>query len=174
MFVRITVKVTTLLFFIIYPFYESYCQRQIRQPVVLISSGTETGAGIVVGARQGFIYIITAAHVIGNSKEIDLRFFNQTTAKGLLLINEYPSLDIAILRCIEPPDFEISMSYMYNLAKPYFRQKVGVIGHPAGDQWDIDFGYEVKEPVFQYNEALFAISRKNIYPGHSGRASSFR
>jgi formylglycine-generating enzyme required for sulfatase activity len=143
-------------------------QENLRTPVVLIESGLERGTGILVGEAGGQLYLITAGHVVDDVGDIQVRFRNQRRATATLLRDERPALDLAILTCSVPAGMTLPQSYALAASPAVFRQEVGVIGHPPGAEWDVDFRPTVKEATYQFDPRRFSITPEGIGPGHSG------
>lgn len=100
----------------------------------------ETGAGFLVGADQGYLYFLTANHVVQNNSRIDLQFLGLATAcMGQELSRVSEDLDAAVVRvarsCAASIDFPFWVTG--NTSRLHQGMSSSAIGHPGSLEWSI-------------------------------------
>ena len=147
-----------------------FAQDALKAPVVLIHSGTETGAGILVGNEGSALYLITAYHVIEqNPDEIEIRFYPKGELSSPGEIVEINSrFDLVILRCHMPIGYSLPRPLQISSRPPYFRQDVTVVGHPFESNWAVNTSNNVNGLNVQDDDRFFKTSSQGLYPGNSG------
>lgn len=143
-----------------------FAQSNARTPVVFVHSGDESGAAIIVGKEDEYVYLLTALHVIQDARDIELTFNGNFHAKAAVL-NSDQETDIVAIRAVIPKGLVIDNSYFASTRELVFNQPVYVIGHPLGEKWDV-ISSKIKTP--NKGTGRFSITPENINPGASGGA----
>lgn len=149
-----------------------YSQDAIKAPVVKITALNEfgqedDGTGVLVGQNSNEVFILTAAHVIPLPDDIKVRFFEGPNVQAeIVKVNS--SLDIAAIKCPKPAGFSLPASFAIAKAQERSLQSVIVVGHPKGNNWDINFNTNVKETEYDLDDRLFTLAPIGIAPGNSG------
>ena len=129
----------------------------------------ERGAGLIVGIKESTAYVITAKHVIKNKKNLIVRLRNGKEAVlELLAADIRKGLDVAILKFRWDQDLISISSLEPRIKDLLFREEVTVIGHPVGNEWDINVSNKIKEVQIEKNPYNFSISPEYINSGNSG------
>ncbi|MEM7513101.1 MAG: serine protease [Bacteroidota bacterium] len=139
----------------------------LRNPVVHIQSGYETGTGFIVGKDDNSIYLCTAAHVLENADDISISFYDGTSQSASVM-KVHETFDLAVIKCPIAQDQKVQT---FSGNKTQFlspNQEVIIVGHPLGNKWDVNFLSKVKELEFDLQEDLFTLSPQGIAPGSSG------
>lgn len=138
------------------------------------------GAGIVVGKKDGIIYIATAAHVVRNfterAEDISVKFADRP---GLALpakiqnISFDKHIDLAILGVFEDGvPTKIVQSQMFPSARmtdpPATGEEVFFLGQPNGRPWE---GSKVPDKLSKVNSVEMEVPTKEAVPGYSGGAA---
>lgn len=147
-------------------------QAALKPPIVKITAlnefgQEEDGTGVIVGRAAGELYIATAAHVVPLPDQIKIHFWEQAQTKASI-VRTNTGLDIAIIKC--SPSAELINTPSFALAKTAEKplQSVIVIGHPSGNNWDINYNSNVKATEFELDDRLFTLAPIGITPGNSG------
>ena len=99
--------------------------------VVMVKDGGGHGSGVHIGNG----YILTAAHVVGIKKEMDLKLSDGSAAKAdVLWVNS--DYDIALMRASVP----LSKSSHLQCREPYVGEEVSAIGNPMEFEFVSAFG----------------------------------
>lgn len=139
----------------------------LRQPVVIVESGGETGAAIVVGHQGNHLYLLTAAHVIVDPDDIDITFRGNFQAKAEV-VNSDQEIDLAAIRCLLPIGMQAPASFALAAGAVPENDEVIVIGHPLGNDWDINRQNHIKANAYGITPGKFTIYTLGIAPGSSG------
>ncbi|MEM7369041.1 MAG: SUMF1/EgtB/PvdO family nonheme iron enzyme [Bacteroidota bacterium] len=152
-------------------FSTAHAQEGLKAPVVRIQSGEdylmETGAGVLAGSQSNELYILTAAHVIPDPANIKVQFNDEKQMKANL-VESNTGLDIAVITCRIPVNFQAPSSFALSKADKQVLQSVIVIGHPQGNDWDINFNTNLKSLEHDLDDRLFTLAPIGIGPGNSG------
>ena len=132
--------------------------------VVKIITPNETGAGIVIGTKDGDIFILTAYHVVKDAHKIGVALFAKRYAESpadAIKFNE--DLDVAVIRIRSNDQFP-TIQWRKDLR---LKEKITIIGHPA----DLDWQFESEEIVrleSQDDSRKFLYSSPAVRRGVSG------
>ena len=96
------------------------------QRVVAIERGSSSGTGFIAGS-QGLIF--TNRHVVGQSKTVDVTYFDGTRFDGSVIFKSYET-DFAIIEVSNPPEIS-SLPLCYN-KYPNPGDDITVLGSPLG------------------------------------------
>ena len=161
----------TRIFFAIFLILSSFSSNpksdELRAPVVLIESGYEAGAGILIGSQGNTLYFLTAAHVMEDPSQIDISFYRGSTVTGKVFkVND--KWDIAVITCPKPADYAIPSSFSMANHSPSIRDNVITLGHPQDNEWDVNYRDEMKELTYDVDPELFTVTPDGIHKGSSG------
>lgn len=145
-----------------------YSQDVLLEPVVLVSSGYESGTGIYLGEKEGQWYFLTAAHIIEDASNTMLTFRGKQSATASVFQADERN-DVVVLTC-KPPMDEPPVSFKFSDSELVPLQSLLVISHPYGNNWDINNSPEVKDVSLGYDDDFFTITPEGINPGSSGGA----
>ena len=108
--------------------------------VVKITTTDETGAGIVIGAKDGEIFILTAYHVVKDAQKIGVAIFAKRYSESAgVAIRFNEELDVAVVRISGSGQFP-AVQWRKDLR---LKEKITIIGHPA----DLDWQFQNEEIV---------------------------
>ncbi|MDX2284375.1 MAG: SUMF1/EgtB/PvdO family nonheme iron enzyme [Bacteroidia bacterium] len=138
-----------------------------RLPVALLRSGEESGTAFLIGYQQGQLYLLTAAHVIARPDSISLQFFGRQRSAARLLASD-PEIDLAVLSCPAPEGPGEWASFLAAGTPPKINSEVTIVGHPAGNEWDVNRANRVKEAEYGLIPGRFTLYPIGIGPGSSG------
>jgi hypothetical protein len=139
---------------------------------------TRFGAGIVVGARAGRLYVATANHVVraGRSGEasditVQFRFLPGEKFPARLLDSRSKDLDLAVLS-VNTQSANIPLDqFNFNILGKSTELKRGSDVYPLGNPRSVNWGVSLKpEKVDKTRVAEIAFQSSYIQPGHSGGA----
>ena len=144
----------------------------LKSPVVLLEvekgkEKQERGAGILVGIRGNKVYAVTAKHVVAGAEQINLRLRNNETILASIVLG-HPSMDLAVVSGIWPASTDIIPSFTLVDESYQMRSEVTLLGHPLGNEWDINVSNTIKEDQYQQDPRLFSITTFSIGGGSSG------
>lgn len=132
--------------------------------VVKITTPDETGAGIVIGTRDGEIFILTAYHVVKDAQKIKVALFNKRYAESPAdAIRSNLELDVAVIRISGSDQFP-TVQWRKDLR---LREKVMIIGHPADEDWQFALEQIVRLDS-QDDSRKFLYSSPTVQKGFSG------
>ena len=142
-------------------------EESAKHLIVKVNGQGGFGAGIIIGVSSGYIFIVTADHLVGMSQEVELEFkalqYVPVPAKAL---KRNPQLDFALLQAKFPselPQKSIPLKRM-RYTNAYKGMPVRVVGHPGGEVWD--------SPLTSMSVQDVGIEEIKFYfscqPGHSG------
>jgi S1-C subfamily serine protease len=134
--------------------------RALQSVVVTIETGSSSGSGFFIG-RDG--YIITARHVVGDSKYVKVRLLGGFTVPGEV-VRKDSARDVALIKTdIDPP---LSQYVRLDIAKT--GDEVYAIGSPFGAQLNSTVTRGVFSAVRKVDELIYIQSDVAVNPGNSG------
>lgn len=147
-------------------------QDAVKRPVVKITVQNEygqedDGTGVIVGQTETELFFVTAAHVISQPDHVKVRLFEGPAIQAEI-VQANTSLDIAVIKCPIPNDYEVPASFAIAKEEEKVLQSVIVVGHPGGNNWDINFNTNVKATEFDLDDRLFTLAPIGITAGNSG------
>ncbi|MEM6767485.1 MAG: trypsin-like peptidase domain-containing protein, partial [Bacteroidota bacterium] len=146
-----------------------YGQEGVKEAVVLITCGGESGAGILLGYDDESVYVLTALHVIESEVDLRVRFFNRREVNGTIFqVDE--AKDAAIIMANKGPASQLPPSFLPYTGSLQLAENIRVIGHPYGNNWDINLGSAIKTTSLGYDDDFFTINPAGVVSGSSGGA----
>ena len=144
-------------------------QENILAPIIKIGEKSgEVGTGFLIGEKSGTLYFITANHVVVDySEKVPIRFRGGINASGTIY-RQNESLDIAVITSPKPVGYTIPPSFGLATGNLRFQQGVITIGHPYGNDWDINYRSSIKEIEIDFDTRYFYLNPDGIRPGSSG------
>jgi len=127
----------------------------------------ENGTGIILGHSSNILFIATAAHVVPTPDQIKISLFQGPTLKGEV-VKMNTTLDLATLKCTIPKGYKLPASFAITKSEEKALQSVIIVGHPLGNDWDINYNTNVKATEFDLDDRLFTLAPIGITPGNSG------
>lgn len=108
--------------------------------------GIETGTGVVIGVKDGFAYLLTAAHV-AQTDRVELKFTSREGypraawfGEGAEVIGRWPDPDVALVRFVvgkrSVPVLPLAPAWQRPAAFPFDVRTVGVGGGDASSALD--------------------------------------
>ncbi|MEM9934159.1 MAG: SUMF1/EgtB/PvdO family nonheme iron enzyme, partial [Bacteroidota bacterium] len=162
-------KLFGILFCLLTVMGEVFGQEEVKEAVVLINCGEESGAGTLVGYDDERIYILTALHVIESEADIRVRFFDRREIDATIFrVDE--AKDAAIITADRGSAFKIPSSFLPYTGILQPAEGIRVIGHPYGNNWDINLGSAIKTTSLGYDDDFFTINPAGVVSGSSGGA----
>ena len=130
----------------------------------------ETGAGIIVGNEKGKVFILTAFHVVEESKEIKVEFRQGWREyQGRLYSKIQKEMDIAVIEVTVPLGelkfVPIQVGEVKNLLQG---QGVLSIGHPVGSKWLRNTQNKILSTEYDFDPRRISMEKNGINPGCSG------
>jgi serine protease Do len=122
---------------------------RVREAVVHIRVGTTRGSGFIINP-QG--YILTAHHVVGDGKDIEIRLANRQRLRGEIIAMD-AQIDFAIIKIAgkqELPFLALSDSDALKVG-----ELVGSIGYPFGTESSLHLGIVSRRGKRQGKSAVF-------------------
>jgi S1-C subfamily serine protease len=134
----------------------------------------ETGAGVVVGIDKDIALILTAHHVVNESRRIDVVFIDKQWEKfnGRLFEKYDNDLDLAVItvdlvegrKVSDVPKFAVG-----DLSELREGDKVFTIGHPLSSGWDISINTNtIRRLNNEQDFRKFRFTNTGVAPGSSG------
>lgn len=131
---------------------------------------TEEGAGFIVAAMSGKVYVATAYHVVENASKVRILFRDFPTdsfyAQVFEKIDEAKDLAIVVIPKAPPLVGDIPRLRAGKTDKLEVPEEVYAIGHPADNDWELSVGNvrDVADPLY------VRFSGDAVDPGNSGGA----
>lgn len=147
---------------------------QLRQNTVRIQS-TRQGFGFIVGERGGFLYIVTARHILIPEDQPDaapakakVSFFSDqgTTYDAEVLGTHQANLDLAVLKVRKPANLEWNKQCLAGPEKKNRGTQVWFVG--KRDEWYVPFEPGTIVSEVPSTDSTVEIERLTVSPGTSG------
>ena len=134
----------------------------------------ETGAGVVVGIDKKIAFILTAHHVVSESRRIDVVFIDKQWEKfNARVFEKYDAdLDLAVItvdlvegrKVSDVPKFTVG-----DFLELKEGDKVFTIGHPLNSGWDISINTNtIRRLNNEQDFRKFRFTNTGVAPGSSG------
>lgn len=128
----------------------------------------EEGAGIILSGTDEEMVILTASHVVGNAEEIQITLFQYAKILKASVLRMDEDLDLALLSVSGPfPDWNLRLPPTKRVDLEV-GQNVTTVGHPVGNEWDINPINQVKSNRIVTDRRRFTITTSGITSGSSG------
>ncbi|MEM9936534.1 MAG: serine protease [Bacteroidota bacterium] len=128
----------------------------------------EEGAGIILSGTDKEMIILTAYHVIENAEEIQVVLFRYAKKFKANVLKVDEDLDLALLEISGPfPSWNIGLPPA-SKQDLEVGQNVVTVGHPVGNEWDINPINQVKSNRIVTDRRRFTITSSGITSGSSG------
>jgi len=136
---------------------------------------SETGSGIIIGFSNKTLYILTALHVVKNSRNIKISFYGVLPGKffdGKIFEQCSEDLDVAVIT-VDLGEKESAFKALRKFTIDDVPIKKGdsiwVIGHPNNYQWELSPDNNIITRLREDNkDSLFCFTRNGINRGNSG------
>jgi S1-C subfamily serine protease len=142
------------------PYQDEY--EKMLYPVVRITAGFSTGSGVIIETNQETkeLYVLTAAHVLGNANTVDVEFFSPSVLRSATVVITDTLKDLALLGVLCDPVAKASLAPRDY--KPYLFREVWAVGCSLGLPPRPSHGFVTRvEPVHWEVSAA-------VLPGNSG------
>lgn len=128
----------------------------------------EEGAGIILSGTNKEMVILTAYHVIKNAEEVQVGLFRYAKVFKANVLQVDEDLDLALLEISGPfPSWNLGLPPVGS-EDMEVGQNVVTVGHPVGNDWDINPINQIKSNRIVTDWRRFTISPSGITSGSSG------
>ncbi len=146
----------------------------LMKGVVKITTGKETGAGIVVGVDGDGVVIVTALHVVADATDIQVLFRGKLKSVPGSRYEKYYNepLDLAVIT-VEVPSEKARLPDLLPLALGNVETldlgaEVLVIGHPLDNDWEVSALVNKLQRKRDEDSRFFRFTNISIERGNSG------
>lgn len=137
----------------------------IRPSVVQLNLGQGLGTGVIINAQEGLI--LTAAHVVGNSSDVGVTFFDGSSAQGEVVGTHEPT-DVAVVR-VDPTGRNLVAAAIAEGDDVRVGQLAVAVGSPFGFDQTVTAGIiSAVDRLVPSSDASFVQTDAPINPGNSG------